>query len=212
MQSHSRFPVPLVLRFFPLPLLWCSLSFRGRSCVVDVSVVAEHHMIIWSLYLHGLCFSIILSVYCKEKVLWQDVRYLARLWHRMYDSFVLRQSHASCSPGSSGTHCVAKAGFELLIFLPPPLKCWLGLEHPHKLVTQYRVVNPKTIYIWVTLYRLRRISGLVHFFFFLFKTFFLESVFSCHFDLTAIDLNRQIFNTAFRIPFPVLLYWILFKI
>jgi hypothetical protein len=38
--------------------------------------------------------------------------------------FILFYFNISCTPGWPQTFQVAKDGFELLILLPPPFKCW----------------------------------------------------------------------------------------
>lgn len=43
--SHYRHPGPLALTIF-LPTIWCSLSLSVDSCVVDMTVGAEHHRVL----------------------------------------------------------------------------------------------------------------------------------------------------------------------
>lgn len=45
-------------------------SPRFRSCVIDVSAGAGYHTVSCSLQLGQLCFSVLVSVYCKKEFLW----------------------------------------------------------------------------------------------------------------------------------------------
>ena len=47
---------------------------RCRSCVVHVPVGAGYHTISTSLYIASLYFSMLVSLCCKEKFLWQGMR------------------------------------------------------------------------------------------------------------------------------------------
>lgn len=54
--SHSRF-LDVQTIFLP-PLLWCSLSFRYRNCVEDLSTIAGLTMIIWLVWIFsGSCWT-----------------------------------------------------------------------------------------------------------------------------------------------------------
>lgn len=62
------------LTLFPFPLPWCSLSYRCRNCGTDVSTVARLPMIHWSPHCVQLWFSMMVSICCEDKLLWQRVR------------------------------------------------------------------------------------------------------------------------------------------
>lgn len=127
MQSHSRFPAPLGLIFFPPPLPLCSLTLWTGAVLWMQQLELSTTVITLSLHFDGLWFSVVLSVSCKKKVLWWG-------WAIWLDSgtgctHFYFWDRVSYDPGLFYTHyVVAKAGLEHLIFLSFPLKC---LDYKH---------------------------------------------------------------------------------
>lgn len=70
---YKRLAGILGLRFFPLHYPQCSLSHSCRSYNVDVSSGTRLPTTYWFLHCVQLCFSVMVSVWCKEKLLWQGV-------------------------------------------------------------------------------------------------------------------------------------------
>lgn len=89
--SHSRF-LDVQTIFLP-PLLWCSLSFRYRNCVEDLSTIAGLTMIIWLVWIFsGSCWTPIDLSGLKTKFL-KSWNWLIR-WHVI----VILLLYASPSP------------------------------------------------------------------------------------------------------------------
>lgn len=122
-------------------LLWCSLRFWRRSCVIDVAARSEYPEISHFLYFYPLWFYLMVSLCCKKKLL---------RW-RVTSSFICEHKNTflNCSSELHWVRNMMTVGFPLryMTLLAPVVRFSVPVESALILTGQLLVTDK----IWVSL-------------------------------------------------------------